>query len=77
MILYNRKPCKIWMLEESEFYNRSIKSWLQDNYIEMYSAVNEGKSVVAERFIRILKNKIYKYMTSVFKNVYIDKLDNS
>ena len=65
------------MFEESEFCNRSIKSWLQDNYIEMFSAVNEGKSVVAERFIRILKNKIYKYMTSVFKNVYIDKLDNS
>ena len=77
MILYNHKPCKIWMFEESEFCNRSIKSWLQDNYIEMFSAVNEGKSVVAERFIRILKNKIYKYMTSVFKNVYIDKLDNS
>ena len=77
MILYNRKPCKIWMFEESEFCNRSIKSWLQDNYIEMFSAVNEGKSVVAERFIRILKNKIYKYMTLVFKNVYIDKLDNS
>ena len=65
------------MFEESEFCNRWIKSWLQDNYIEMFSAVNEGKSVVAERFIRILKNKIYKYMTSVFKNVYIDKLDNS
>ena len=37
---------------------------------------NEGKSVVAERFIRTLKNKIYKYMTSVSKNMYIDKLDN-
>ena len=42
--------------------------------IEMYSTHNEGKSVVAERFIWILKNKIYKYMTSVFKNVYINKL---
>ena len=41
----------------------------------MYSAHNEGKSVVAERFIRTLKNKIYKYMTSVLKKVYIDKLD--
>ena len=37
---------------------------------------NEGKSVFAERFIRTLKNKIYKYMTSVSKNMYIDKLDN-
>ena len=42
----------------------------------MYSTNNERKSVVTERFIRTLKNKIYKYMTSVSKNVYIDKLDN-
>ena len=42
----------------------------------MYSTYNEGKSVVAERFIRTLKTKIYKYMTSVSKNVYIDKLDD-
>ena len=42
----------------------------------MYSTHNEGKSVVAERFIRTLKSKIYKYMTSVSKNVYIDKLDD-
>ena len=42
----------------------------------MYSTQNDGKSVVAERFIRTLKNKIYKYMTSVSKNVYIDKLDD-
>ena len=42
----------------------------------MYSTYNEGKSVVAERFVRTLKNKIYKYMTSVSKNVYIDRLDN-
>ena len=42
----------------------------------MYSTNNEGKSVVAERFIRTLKTKIYKYMTSISKNVYIDKLDD-
>ena len=42
----------------------------------MYSAHNEGKSVVAQRFIRTIKNKIYKYMTSILKNVYIDKLDD-
>ena len=42
----------------------------------MYSIHNEGKFVVAERFIRTLKTKIYKYMTSVSKNVYIDKLDD-
>ena len=42
----------------------------------MYSAHNEGKSVVAERFIRTLKNKIYEYMTSISKHVYIDKLED-
>ena len=42
----------------------------------MYSTHNEGKSVITERFIRTLKNKIYKYLTSTSKNVYIDKLDN-
>ena len=44
--------------------------------IEMYSIHNKGKSVVAERFIRTLKTEIYKYMTSVPKNMYIDKLDD-
>ena len=42
----------------------------------MYSTNNEGKSVVGERFIRTLKNKIYKYMTAISKNVYNDKLDD-
>ena len=42
----------------------------------MYSVHNEGKSVFAERFIRTLKNKTYKYMTSISKNLYIDKLDD-
>ena len=59
----------------SEFYNNSFKKWLQDNDIVMYSTNNEGKSVVAERFIRTLKNKIYKHMTAISKNGYIDKLD--
>ena len=49
---------------------------MKDNDIEMYSIHNEEKSVVAERFIRTLKTKIYKYMTSVLKNVYINKLDD-
>ena len=65
----------IWVDKGSEFYDQSMKSWLQDNDIEMYSIYNEGKSVVAERFITNLKTKIYKYMTSISKNVYIDKLD--
>ena len=54
-----------------------MKSWLEKNDIEIYSAHNEGKSVVAERFIRTLKNKIYKYMTSMSKNMYINKLDDT
>ena len=57
-----------------EFYNNSFKKWLKDNGIEMYSIHNEGKSVSAERFIKTLKTKIYKYITSVSKNVYNDKL---
>ena len=71
----NRKPNKIWVDKGSEFYNASFKKWLRDNDIVMYSTNNEGKSVVAERFIRTLKSKICKYMTSISKNVYIDKLD--
>ena len=42
----------------------------------MYSTCSEGKSVVAERFMKTLKTEIYKYMTSISKNVYIDKLDD-
>ena len=43
----------------------------------MYSTFNEGKSVVAERFIRALKNKLYKHMTSIGKNVHYDLLDDA
>ena len=53
-----------------------MKSLLQNIDIEMYSTYNKQKSVIAERFIRTLKNKIYKYMTLISKNVYIDKLDD-
>ena len=62
--------------QRSEFYNNSFKKWLQDNDIVMYSTNNEGKSVIAERFIRILKNEIYNYITSMSKNAYIDKLND-
>ena len=51
-----------------------MKSWLQDDDMERYSTCDEGKSVVAERFIRTLKSKIYKYVTLISKNVCIDKL---
>ena len=71
-----RKPKKIWVDKGSECYNSSFKKWLKDNDIEMYLIHNEGKSVVVERFIRTLKNKIYKYMTSISKHMYIDKLDD-
>ena len=67
-----RKPNKIWFDQGSEFYNSHSKKWLKDNEIEMYSTYNEGKSVVTERFIRTLKNKIYKHMTAISKNVYFD-----
>ena len=72
----NRKPNKIWVDKGSEFYNNSFKKWLKDNDIEMRSIHNEEKSVVAERFIRTIKTKIDKYMTSVSKKVYINKLDD-
>ena len=72
----NRKPNKIWIDKGNEFYNSSFKKWLKDNDIEMYSTNNEGKSVIAEIFIRASKNNIYKYMTSLSKNVYIDKVDD-
>ena len=70
-----RKLNKIWVDKESEFYNNSFKIWLKGNDIEMYSIRNEGKSVVAERFIRTLRTKICKCMTSLSKNVYINKVD--
>ena len=73
----NRIPNKIWVDKGSEFYNNPFKKWLKDNDIAMYSIHNEGKSVVAERFIGTLKNKICKYMTLTSKNVYIDKIDDT
>ena len=72
----NRKADKIWVGKGSEFYNTPFKKWLQDNDIVVYATHNKGKSVAAEKFIRTLKNKICKYITSISKNVYIDKLDD-
>ena len=64
----NCKPNQIWVDKGSEFHNISRKPWLEKNDIEIHSAHNEGKSVVAvaERFIRTLKNKTYKYLTSIY-----------
>ena len=64
-----RKLNMIWVDKGNEFYNDSFKKWLKDNDIEMHSIHNEGKSVVAESFIRTLKTKIFKYMISISKNV--------
>ena len=66
---FNRKPNKIWVDQGGEVYNIFFKKWLSDNNIIMYSTYNEGKSVVAERFITKLKNKLYKHMTAIGKNV--------
>ena len=74
----NRKPNKICLDQGGEFYSNVFKKWLSDNDIIMYSTYNEGKSVVAERFIRTLKTKLYKHMTATGKNVYyvLDDLVN-
>ena len=77
-ILNNSKknPNKIWVDQGSEFYNTHFKKWLKDNNIEMYSTYNERKSVISERFIRTLKNKIDKHMTAISKNAYFDVLND-
>ena len=74
IISKGRKPNKIWVDQGSEFYNQSFKDFLKINNIEMYSTYNEGKSDVAERFIRTLKNKAFKHVTAISKNVYFDVL---
>ena len=53
-----------------------MKSWLEKNAREIYLTHNEGKSIIAERSIRTFENKIYKYMTSISKDMYINKLDD-
>ena len=70
-----RKPNKIWVDQRGEFYDNVFKKWLSDSDIIMYSTYNEGKSVVAERFIRTLKNKLCKHMAATGKNAYYDVLD--
>ena len=73
---FNRKPNNTCVDQGGEFYNNVFKKWLSDNDIIMYSTYTEGKSVVAERFIRTLNNKLYKHMTATGKNVYYDVLDD-
>ena len=76
IISEGRKPNKIWVDQGSKFYNKSFQNFLKTNKIEMYSTYNEEKSVVAERSIRTLRNKIFKHMTYISKNVYFDVLDD-
>ena len=68
------KPNKTSVDKGSEYNNKLFKSQLQSGNIKMYSAHNDWKSFVAERFIRALKNKTYKYKTSITKTVFIDKV---
>ena len=56
----NRKPNKLWLDQGREFYNELMQEWMDNNDILMYSTLNEGNSVIAERFIKTLKAKIYK-----------------
>ena len=56
----NRKPNKLWLDQGREFYNELMQEWMDNNDILMYSTLNEGNSVIAERFIKALKAKIYK-----------------
>ena len=76
IISEGRKPNKIQVVQGSKFYNELLKRFLKINNIEMYSTYNEGKYVVAERFIRTLKNKIFKHMAATSKNVYFDDIAN-
>ena len=66
----NRKLNKILVYQGSEFYNSLFKKWLKDNDIETYSTFNEGKSIVAKRFIGALKNKNFKHMAAVKKCLF-------
>ena len=68
IISKGRKPNKIWIDQGHEFYNKLFKRCLKINNIEMYSAYNERKYVVAKRFIRTWKNKIFKYMWTECNN---------
>ena len=70
---FESKPNKIRIDKGSEFYNKSMKSWLQGNDIEIHSTHNIGRPVTDGKFIRTLKNRICKFMTYI-KMVHIDKL---
>ena len=76
IISKGRKPNKIWIDQGGEFYNNLFKRFFKINDIEMYSTYKKGKFVVAERFIRTLKNTIFNHMTAASNNIYFDVLDD-
>ena len=71
----NRKPKKIWVDKGSEYYDSSVKKWLKDNNIEMYSIHNEGKSVVSERFIRTLNDIVNEYSNTYHRTIKMKPVD--
>ena len=80
----NRKPNKLCADQEKKFNNSPLQTWLDNNDILRYWTNNEGKSVVADRFIKTLKGKIYKRMTANdsksqlgYFNKLIDQLNNT
>ena len=72
----NRKTTKVWVDKGTNFIINQPNHGYRNNFKKMYPTNNDGKSVVAERFIRSLKNKIYKYINSISKNAYVDKSDD-
>ena len=77
MSFHNKKRLDQFKMDStSEDFRGVCKTWENLQNTEMYSTYNEGKSVVAERFIRMLKNKIFKHMKAVSKNVYFNALDD-
>ena len=71
IISKGRKPNKIWVDQGGQFYNNLFKKFLKINNIEIYSTCNEGRSVAPERFIRTLKNKIFKDMAGISKFILV------
>ena len=76
LTIQEENQIKYGLIKPVNFITLILKKCLKDYNIEMYSTHNKGKSVVAERFIKTLKNKIYKHMTAISKNVYFNVLND-
>ena len=70
-----RKPKRLWVDQDTEFYNRVFREWLEKNDVEMYSVYNEGKAVVVERFNRTMKEWMWRYFSANNTHRYYDILD--